>query len=1150
MALPTIVGSGAAAASTGAITPDLPAGVETNDLLLLFVETVGSESISVSDAGWTAAPNSPINLNTGSNTRLSVFWKRAGAAETAPTTTDSGDHQIGAIMAVRGCVTKGNPFLVTASGSTSAIATKTGANNLWPLINNVLVINAFAQGDDGQTTGQFSSFTNASLGSLTERIDAFTDLGNGGGLAVATGTKATPGLITGTTVTCSFTTAGVQWSGCLIPDEYDNKPIVRSRGSLAGNTTAISPGLPNGWQQNDLLLVFVETNNQAITISGYTEAGSSPASNAGTNPTRLTVFYKWAGASESAPTTSDSGDHQVAEMLAIRNGRGTGEPFDVTASTAGGTSSSVIIGGATTTSNNTLVLAAVASTVDGYGDDNLVFTNWANSDLTEVTEVLDFANSSSTGGAVGVAAGYKTAAGTYGNTTVTQISAVEYATWTGAILGPLSLSADAGTLTLTPEDVTWPFILADATDLTVTGANAQFTRNVFLTAAAGAFTCSSNTVSLIEGYYLLADVSPVTATGADAISEKNIRMAAEAGNLAIFSADTQILAGTPEKYTLGVIVDLIPAQQNGNYQKYTQRLLVNGRPIPVNSWSFDEAAGIAAGTLTVTLANVADRQYLNTGSNIQFELGEWINNQWRWMPLINTGSLRTTNYALMTAENGPADTITLTASSRLADLLNAAPLTRIVWYDPDRQDIDPEQIEGIVKLDGSIIKPVINAIKGLDIHYLIRDCFQTGCGFSQVFTNIPNFPVSIAMADPGNPYPNVVGPFIGIFEPQMIATGVDGLTLSIRSGIAPMTGGSVSLATDYTNTLGVNNEVSRIKGLGIDISLRRLNWDKTRIVETQTRQTVGDTGGALTDVNTELTTTTKTREYFNEAKPEIPVREEIIAVETSTATVLNSGLEETASSVERFYYDNFGRLISRRKLVKARLPNPESDFAFTGLIDVMEENERIGYALHPYQPKQSYRIYRELNTEGLILIDGDNQQLGEDYSRAAIDAYRSGNVVETMTSDWGKINTIREDAIPRRKESVIIRTLNIDYLAGQYVLDDREEKIGLISTNMLIDERRRFYLFGADPNGIVEIIDLGDIPLRYANYIGQAVLNYRQRYTRTVQSGVIGLNLGLQRGMDVRLYGRNAEFIGSYRILGRRFDGNENGYTTTLTLRG
>src|SRR3989338_8330599 len=85
-------------------------------------------------------------------------------------------------------------------------------------------------------------------------------------------------------------------------------PTFVASGGQASGTVAITPVMPTGVLQNDILLLFLETANQAITVSGGTETwtavanspqGTGTAGAAGA--TRLTVF--WARASQNAPTS-------------------------------------------------------------------------------------------------------------------------------------------------------------------------------------------------------------------------------------------------------------------------------------------------------------------------------------------------------------------------------------------------------------------------------------------------------------------------------------------------------------------------------------------------------------------------------------------------------------------------------------------------------------------------------------------------------------------------------------------------------------------------------------------------------------------------------------------------------------------------------
>jgi len=204
---PTFVAAGAVSSGTGAITPALPSGRATNDILLLFLETA-NQAISISNQNggtWTAVTNSPQGTGTAggsSATRLTVFWSRYNGTQGAPTTSDSGNHQIGRMIAVRGAITSGNPWDVTAGGVETTSDTSGSIPGATTTVANTLVVAAIATNlPDATGTANFSAWANSNLTNVTERIDNTRNSGNGGGLGIVTGVKATAGAYGNTTVT-------------------------------------------------------------------------------------------------------------------------------------------------------------------------------------------------------------------------------------------------------------------------------------------------------------------------------------------------------------------------------------------------------------------------------------------------------------------------------------------------------------------------------------------------------------------------------------------------------------------------------------------------------------------------------------------------------------------------------------------------------------------------------------------------------------------------------------------------------------------------------------------------------------------------------------------------------------------------------------
>src|SRR5712691_2486432 len=192
MALPTFVSAGVEASGSGNITPPLPAGFLANDILLMFIETA-NQAVAV-PTGWAHVTGSPQGVGTvggSSSTMLTVLWKRAIAAETAPTINDPGDHVLAFIAAFRGCIATGNPWSITSTATDAVLNasfTIPGATTTRP---DCLVVLACTLHLDG-TAPRVNSWTNTSLTNILIQADRSTVAGNDGALGMATGELATP----------------------------------------------------------------------------------------------------------------------------------------------------------------------------------------------------------------------------------------------------------------------------------------------------------------------------------------------------------------------------------------------------------------------------------------------------------------------------------------------------------------------------------------------------------------------------------------------------------------------------------------------------------------------------------------------------------------------------------------------------------------------------------------------------------------------------------------------------------------------------------------------------------------------------------------------------------------------------------------------
>lgn len=209
MAAPTFVAAGTLAEGVGDIVPPLPSGWQENDILVILAECQAADTTPTA-TGYSNVSGSPVATTVipGSNTKLTVLWKRATSSESNPTVTDAGNHTSAMILAIRGCPTTGNPWDVTATGTSELEVTSGSVPGATTTVADCLVLAVASEGLTLSTAvGFFGGWTNSDLTSVTSRANWHTTQGNDGGVGAATGVKATAGAYGATTFTLTNATA-------------------------------------------------------------------------------------------------------------------------------------------------------------------------------------------------------------------------------------------------------------------------------------------------------------------------------------------------------------------------------------------------------------------------------------------------------------------------------------------------------------------------------------------------------------------------------------------------------------------------------------------------------------------------------------------------------------------------------------------------------------------------------------------------------------------------------------------------------------------------------------------------------------------------------------------------------------------------------
>lgn len=201
-------------------------------------------------------------------------------------------------------------------------------------------------------------------------------------------------------------------------------PTWQAAGTPVSGLGDITPVWPAHAANDVGLLVVESTIGPVATPTGWEHVTGSPLTTTGALGNELTVFWKRAASgAETNPTITDTGNHQGAVIVTVRGCITSGNPWNVVASDADETPNTAIdIPGATTTVANCLVIGIVSSGVD---TGTQAAGSWANADLANLTEQLDWHHTTGDGGGFVIVSGEKAAVGLYGTTTATFVDSTD-----------------------------------------------------------------------------------------------------------------------------------------------------------------------------------------------------------------------------------------------------------------------------------------------------------------------------------------------------------------------------------------------------------------------------------------------------------------------------------------------------------------------------------------------------------------------------------------------------------------------------------------------------------------------------------------------------------------------------------------------------
>jgi type II secretory pathway pseudopilin PulG len=263
---PTVefVAAGTAVSGTGAVSPVWPTH-QANDIGIMVIET-GGEGTTLTPSGWTHITGSPvIDVASTAGSKLNILWKRAASSSEASVSTgDSGNHQVARIYTFRGVIETGDPWNVVATGAKTTASTTATAVSVTTTVANTLVLLIVGRPNDSSSTAHFGAFTNANLINITERGEAGTTSGHGGGFVLTTGDKATTGATDISTSTKIASTTDTYMTIALKPVNTavsGGAGYVGQASSGESGTSTFTLTLSNGSQMLTIAIAPADTNS-------------------------------------------------------------------------------------------------------------------------------------------------------------------------------------------------------------------------------------------------------------------------------------------------------------------------------------------------------------------------------------------------------------------------------------------------------------------------------------------------------------------------------------------------------------------------------------------------------------------------------------------------------------------------------------------------------------------------------------------------------------------------------------------------------------------------------------------------------------------------------------------------------------------------
>lgn len=609
----------------------------------------------------------------------------------------------------------------------------------------------------------------------------------------------------------------------------------------------------------------------------------------------------------------------------------------------------------------------------------------------------------------------------------------------------------------------------------------------------------------------------------------------------ISTASATLFVERGESFGFTIYVDILSSQfVSGAIKRYDYRLTADGVPVPIQNFAINAPEDALGISLSATLARTSDRALLTPEAEITLEVGLWNGSDYLWIPRLPGGRAISSRHDIGYADNRPTDSFQFGANDYLADRWTLRPDVPATYYDPLK--MDAPQPPGRGQLVQDVGEPEYIGVAGLSLHQVLDLAYVEGCGFDEVITNIPDFPVTEVSFTLSGGYHSGVSPLLSLFEPVYFA---DGNTLWIVDAGAQLPAGVtarslplsavVTVSESKTVSLPVTAIILEYKQEGGDYFTERVETDPP--IEAGSFESAGYTRQEISR---------RIREYRKTSAPDVVVREE--QVEQTTETYANRPTVEAGAyelglvgrEIIHERFDTLNRKSGHTRTVEGWLPTVEAG-AYE-LQHFLEENYSVSYRQSNVAGVDEM-AQTVMLISGLVLVDEDDTYLDKPYELPYMDAHASGriNPAGSQHTEFKAIRTIVEN-YERKGASVEVRRIPTYHLNGTTVenptVQTRAGSIGL-SRRSQGTVRKLIGVEGGTAR-IIPTFSAGELPGELAELLAERKLVRLNEPPRDLQAGIYGLMADVRRGLVVEAYDREGE-AGNYILTAFQEQGRRQG---------